>query len=386
MVGCGREVSAARTDCFHLGSRIPTIQSNLGLTNAALGLCLLGTAVGSVISVPVSGWLVTRLGSRQVTTWSTLGFCLALVAPSLAINAGTLFAALTIYGAMAGANDVSINSQAVAVEKGLGTPTMSRFHPMFSIGGMIGAGLGAFAAHANVPPPLQFGTACVLFLIVTLCTSPFLLDANDNFDKPPRRVKLTRIPGVLMTLAIIGFCMFLSEGAIADWTGVYLRQVLFANSGLAAAGYAAFSAGMAIFRLLGDAVTKYLGPVLTVRSGALLAVLGLTLALAARSTALGAAGFRFDGGRVFRHRATGIWRRWTAELRSERSRYRHGERVRLYRFPVWTARHWLSRPAKFSPHSVDTRDRVEPARDITGESGCRGAVASGVMRRKTRAA
>jgi MFS family permease len=119
-------------------SRIPAIQAALGLTNGLLGLCLLGTAVGSVVAVPATGWLVTKFGSKRVTSWSTAGFCLALAAPALAVNATTLFLALTVYGAMAGANDVAINSQAVAVEAALGTPTMSRFHAMFSIGGMLG--------------------------------------------------------------------------------------------------------------------------------------------------------------------------------------------------------------------------------------------------------
>jgi MFS family permease len=276
-------------------SRIPSIQSTLGLTNALLGLCLLGTAIGSLIAVPVTGWLVTRFGSKQVTTWSTVGFCVALVAPSLAINAATLFAALTIYGAMAGANDVSINSQAVAVETALGTPTMSRFHAMFSIGGMIGAILGGLAAAREIVLPVHFGIASLLCLISSTSTAPLLLDAHDHASKRRNWPKPTRIPVALLTLSAIGFCMFLSEGAMADWTAVYLKQVLAAGSGLAAAGYAVFSAGMALFRLLGDAVTKRLGPVLTVRTGALLAGSGLTVALAAASPMWALPGFALTG-------------------------------------------------------------------------------------------
>jgi MFS family permease len=275
-------------------SRIPAIQTSLGLTNAVLGLCFLGTAVGSVIAVPVTGWLVARFGSKRVTTWSTAGFCLALVAPSLAVNAATLFAALAIYGAMAGANDVSINSQAVAVETALGTPTMSRFHAMFSIGGMIGASLGGLLAAHGVLLRVHLGVASALLLIISACTAPFLLDAPDDASKPTG-LSLRRIPRVLVILTIIGFCMFLSEGAMADWTAVYLKQVLAAGSGLAAAGYAVFSAGMAIFRLLGDAVTRRLGPVLTVRAGALLAAFGLTLALVARTPSWALPGFALTG-------------------------------------------------------------------------------------------
>lgn len=276
-------------------SRIPAIKSTLGLTNALFGLCLLGTAVGSVVAVPVTGWLVTRYGSKRVTTWSTVGFCLALIAPSLAINAATLFAALTIYGAMAGANDVSINSQAVALESSLGMPTMSRFHAMFSIGAMIGASLGGLVAAHGVTPRLHLAFASMLLLSISICTAPLLLGTDGNSKAGSHRLSLRRVPGVLLVLTLIGFCMFLSEGAMADWTAVYLKQDLVAGSGMAAAGYAVFSAGMAIFRLLGDAFTKHLGPVLTVRSGALLAAAGLTLALVASSPGWALPGLALTG-------------------------------------------------------------------------------------------
>jgi MFS family permease len=276
-------------------SRIAAIQAALGLTNAHLGLCLLGTAVGSVLAIPLAGWLVTRYGSRQVTAWSTLGFSLALVAPSLAVNAGTLFIALILFGAMAGANDVTINAQAVAIEKAAASPTMSRFHAMFSIGGMIGASLGGLVAARGIAPQLHLTAASALFLVLSLVTAPLLFEAHDNRRESSQVLRPSRIPLVLIMLAAIGFCMFLSEGAIADWTGVYLKQDLSANGGVAAAGYAVFSTGMALFRLLGDAIAARLGPVRTVRAGALMAAAGLTFALTAHSALSALPGFALTG-------------------------------------------------------------------------------------------
>ena len=151
-------------------SRIPAIQSALELSNARLGLCLLGTAVGSMIAVPVTGWLIARFGSKQVTTWSTVGFCLALDGPCFAVNSVTLFTALAIFGAAAGANDVSINSQGVAVESTLATPTMSRFHAMFSIGGMAGASLGGILAAHDVMPRAHLTAASAILLLFSLVT------------------------------------------------------------------------------------------------------------------------------------------------------------------------------------------------------------------------
>jgi MFS family permease len=278
-------------------SRIPAIQSSLGLTNARLGFCLLGTAVGSVIAVPITGWLITRFGSKQITTWSTAGFCLALTGPSLASNSATLFCVLAVFGAMAGANDVSINSQGVAVESALAIPTMSRFHGMFSVGGMVGATLGGlFAAH-GVLPKLHLAVASLLCLLLSIFTAPHLLETG--VEKAKRSTSagfnLKRIPNVLLLLAVIGFCMFLSEGAIADWSAVYLKQVLSAGPGLAAAAYAAFSIGMAAFRLLGDNLTARFGPVATVRGGALLAAAALSFALLAPSPYWALPGFALTG-------------------------------------------------------------------------------------------
>ncbi len=276
-------------------SRIPAVQGSLGLTNAQLGLCLLGTAMGSVVAVPLTGWLVTRYGSKRVTMWSTVGFSLALIMPGLAINAATLFGSLSVFGAMAGANDVSINSQAVSMEAALGEPTMSRFHAMFSVGGMIGASLGGLVAAREVPPSVHLIIASAFFLLIAVFTAPLLLDANDNIGPRSSGLALRRVPPVLLTLTVIGFCMFLSEGAMADWTAVYLKQVLIAGPGVAAAGYAVFSAGMAVFRLFGDAITARLGPVRTVRAGALVAAAGLALALAAQSPGWALPGFALTG-------------------------------------------------------------------------------------------
>src|SRR3954451_22490435 len=77
-------------------SRIPAVQNSLGLSNARLGLCLLGTAIGSVCAIPLAGWSISRFGSKRITAWSTLGFSFALAAPSFATDAQSLFAALLL--------------------------------------------------------------------------------------------------------------------------------------------------------------------------------------------------------------------------------------------------------------------------------------------------
>jgi len=141
---------------------------------------------------------------------------------------------------------------------------------------------GVLAAH-DILPRMHLASAAAMLLLFSLGTAPRLLEAGDSVSKHSEGGTPKRIPAVLVGLTVIGFCMFLSEGAIADWGAVYLKQTLGAAPGLAAAAYAAFSIGMATFRLLGDRLTTLLGPVATVRGGALLAAAALSMALLATS-------------------------------------------------------------------------------------------------------
>ncbi len=276
-------------------SRIPAVQTALRLNNGLLGLTLLSGAVGAVTTIPFAGWLVTRYGSRRVSTISSLAFCMAVVLPSLAIGALTLSAALLIYGAVAAAMDVSMNAHGVEVEKAMRRPTMSRFHGMFSLGGMAGAGIGGVAAARGVPPVLHFVTAAVVCFLAVLIIRPMLLDAHEHAPRVSHRLPLRSIPRVLWALSAIGFCILLSEGAMADWTAVYFKQVLRSGSGTAAAGYAVFSAAMAAFRMLGDLITSRLGPLRTVRAGSLVAACGLLSALCMTMPAFALPGFAAAG-------------------------------------------------------------------------------------------
>jgi MFS family permease len=275
-------------------SRIAGVKSALRLSDGALGIALFGSAIGSVTAIPICGWAASRYGSRRTVQWTAAGFASSLLALAFAPNLPVLFAALFIYGAMAGANDVAINAQAVAVEKRLGVPTMSRFHAMFSLGGIIGASAGGVLAASRVNPTFHFVTVAILILAGVILTRPLMLDTHDRTQSSPR-IALRRPPRALILLSAIGFCIFLAEGAIADWTAVYIKQVLKTGEGMAAAGYAAFSAAMTIFRLAGDTITARLGRAWTIRGGGIVAACGLALVVSADSPVTALAGFAAAG-------------------------------------------------------------------------------------------
>jgi MFS family permease len=275
-------------------ARIASVKGTLHLRDGALGLALLGTAIGSVTAIPVCGTLVTRYGSRRIARWTSVGFSLALIPLTLAWNAWTLFAALLLYGAMAGSNDVAMNSQAVVTERLLGRPTMSRFHAMFSLGGIVGAAAGALIAGRGVKPGVHLAIGAACFVAISLSFSRFMIEGRNKKEKSAR-LPVNRIPLALLVLSAIGFCIFLSEGAIADWTAVYLRQVLGATEGFAPVGYAVFSAAMATFRFLGDAITLRIGRAWTIRLGGAIAASGLLWVVFAHSPYWALVGFAAAG-------------------------------------------------------------------------------------------
>ncbi len=275
-------------------SRIATLKTTLHMSDGALGLALLGTAIGSVTAIPICGALVVRFGAKRAATWTSIGFCLVLALPAFATGTWTLFTALLAYGAMAGANDVAMNAQAVGTEKFLGRPTISKFHAMFSLGGIIGAALGGFIASRGILPLEHLGVGGLVCLVFAIWMSRLTIQ-NPASSGTGGRASLRRIPVALAALSVIGFCIFLSEGAIADWTAVYLKQVLGASDGLAPVGYAVFSAAMALFRFFGDAITVRLGRAWTIRAGALVAACGLAFVVWVHSPYQALAGFAAVG-------------------------------------------------------------------------------------------
>ncbi len=274
-------------------SRIPAVQARLGLRPSQLGLALLGVAAGSIISMPLAGIVMARSGTALVAACSSLAFCIALGFPAMARNAVELGIALGFLGLAAGAMDVSMNAQGVAVEERYGRSLMSSFHALFSIGGMAGAAVGGAIASAGIEPQLHLAGAGAACLVPVALAIPNLIPHDHHAFSGGR--KGMRITARLVALAAMAFCFFLGEGAIADWSGLYLRKEAGAGAGTAALGYAVFSAVMAIGRLSGDALINRYGRFSLMRAGSILAALGLSIALALKTIPAALVGFGLTG-------------------------------------------------------------------------------------------
>jgi MFS family permease len=273
-------------------AHIPLVKEKLAIGHGALGLALLGMAVGALIAMPLSGAFIARLGSAAVTRISTVVFCASLPLPIIAPDLVLLTAALLLFGAGNGVMDVAMNAHGVAVERRLGRPVMSSYHGMFSLGGLAGAGIAALLLPV-MPPLFQALLAAGTALGIAAFALPHLLPADVDIRSDGPAFAL---PGkASLALGALCFLAMTSEGAILDWSALHLEGGLDVGPEYAAIGFAAFSATMAAGRFTGDWMRSHFGAVALVRASAFVAAAGLALTLTVPVPALAVAGFAIVG-------------------------------------------------------------------------------------------
>jgi MFS family permease len=270
--------------------RIPDVKLDLGLSEASLGAALLVPAAGALVSMPLTGALSARFGSRAVTVAMALVFvtvpCLLGLAPSLP----WLVPALFVFGVGYGGLDVAMNAQAVTVERTLGRPVMSSFHAAFSAGALVGSLTGALAAAADVPLFLHLAGTGLVLLAVAAPLLPAML--REERPEPHERGPLFAWPtGRLLPLAVIASVVLMAEGAVADWSAVHLRQELDATPGTAGLAFTGFSLTMVVGRLLGDRLVARWGRVRAVRVSAVIATAGGLIVVLAPSVPVAILGY-----------------------------------------------------------------------------------------------
>ncbi|MCX6217557.1 MFS transporter [Spirosoma sp.] len=268
---------------------VPFAKDRLALNDANLGLLLLLLGGGAMLMMPTSGWLVSRFGSRVVMTGAALVMALSLplllILPSVAAMSVTLF----VFGSSIGAIDVAMNAHGVQVQNLYGKPIMSSLHGLFSVGGLFGSlGLG-FLIKLGLNPVYAIVSIAILIIGIALTqyNHLFSLDTEKQaiatFSAPEKAVEGNRqfgwLNGTVLFLGFMCFVVFLAEGAILDWSAIFLRDIKGVDSELAGAGYAAFSIAMAIMRLVGDKLVARLNGKTVVVTGSLLGAVGLTIAV-----------------------------------------------------------------------------------------------------------
>ena len=272
---------------------IPAVKARLTSGDGQLGLVLLAMAAGAVVALPTAGWLIGLVGSRVLSSAAALALCVAMPLPVLSASLPALVAALALLGACNGLLDVSMNAQAAEVEQRVGRPIMSSFHALFSLGGVAGALLAGAAMALRVGDVAHVGLSAAVGLAAVSLAVPWLVPSGPA--RSPTGLTLARPSGALVALGILALLGLLAEGAMGDWSAVYLRDTVGASSSVAAVGFAAFSLAMAAGRLAGDALVGRLGPRRVVRGSSVVAAGGLAAALLLGQAAIGVAGCALVG-------------------------------------------------------------------------------------------
>ncbi len=261
---------------------VPVLRERLAIGDDVLGLLLLCIGIGSLATMPLSGALSARLGCRRVLVATGILFTCTLLAVTLVDSLWTAVPVILVFGALMGCLDVVINVAAVIVEKGIGRRIMSGMHAFWSLGGFVGAGL--YGVWVGVLGLTAFQSTAIAAGIVLALTVGF---GRNLIPYGGGGGSLIAIPrGIVVFVGITAFIAFLSEGAVMDWSGVYLTVVRGMDLALAGVGFSVFSAAMLTMRFLGDRVVQRIGQRPVAVGGALLTLVGILLIMFAPVDAL----------------------------------------------------------------------------------------------------
>ncbi|SAL82178.1 transport protein [Caballeronia choica] len=273
---------------------VPRIKESLSLSDTSLGIALFAFALGAIVAMPLAGRLAPRFGSGRATALLAVAFVIALPLPAFVPDLVSLCAVLLVLGAANGALDVSMNGHASTIETQWKAPIMSSFHAAWSAGGLLGAATGAMIQKWGVG--VAGGLVLPDAVIGVLVLAAAMLALRDLGPRASAPASGFALPSAgVMKLAALAFLCMMVEGAVADWSAVFLRSALNGEASAAALGYSAFAFSMAACRIVGDVSVRRFGSGTVVGLGGLIAATGLALVLGLPNVVTACVGFALVG-------------------------------------------------------------------------------------------
>ena len=282
-------------------ARIPTIRDDLDLDNGQLGIALGGLAIGMFVGTRLTGRMEREARTGMPMRIVTPMLCLSIIGPGFATDLVTLTISLTVFGILGGLLDVVMNAHAVAVERLYRRPIMSSLHGLWSIGTMAGSAVAAVVARSGVAVEPHFVVAALglaaasAYPLAAVLSHPTELATTAEHHEAAAATRSPVGLATVLLLGLMGFGSFLVEGAVADWSAVFLTDERSAAPASAALGLTVFAGAMAVSRLVGDRLGARLGPVRLGRIGAGTAMVGFGLVLLVPSATVGLVGFGLLG-------------------------------------------------------------------------------------------
>jgi len=256
---------------------IPAIKARLGISEGDLGLAIFFMAFGTLIMITLAPKLINRLGVGKVTSFSLFFFLFSFIIPFSAGQYVWLCFGMFIVGLFSGLTDVAMNALVSEIEKRDNVHIMSANHGFFSLGGFFGAGIGGLFLTKDIQPIQHLLIVILILLLINLvCIRKYYKVASEKLESNTFKFKLMT---PLIILGIIGFFIMATEGAIVDWSALYLEKVSLARLSWLGLGYTLFSVMMAFGRFFGDAISKGLGSKPMILGGIFIASIGFSLIL-----------------------------------------------------------------------------------------------------------
>jgi len=272
-------------------ARMPALKMQTGVNDAELGQAILCLGIGGLCAFPVAGVLQARVGSKRLVGVGTALMLATWPLIGLASVWWQLAAAFFVLGYACGTLEVGGGVQAVMVERALARPAMSGFFALFSAGGLLGALISA--AASDVSPAVQYAALAALFLaLLPFAVRPLLPDTETESSEKGG-LRLPPLP--ILGIALLCLCAFLAEGAISDWGALLMKGAHGATDTMAALAFAAFSATMIVGRLAGDGLRARYEMTALVRVLAVVATVGMAVAVLAPHPLIAIGGFALAG-------------------------------------------------------------------------------------------
>jgi len=274
-------------------AHVPVFKQNLHLNDGSLSKVLLSLVGGAIVTMPLTGHLIARFGSRSVVRMVAIAYAATLAGLAQANSFVLLVVFALLYGAAKGALDVTVNAQAMAVEQHYKRSSMSVLQGCWSLGGLLGAGLTSVLLKHGMPLRWNLSIGSVVLGCAVLAVLPLLVEEERKAQE--KKTKFLFPDALLLRLALIAFFGLFAEGAIGDWAAVYLRSNMRASLSLAAAGFATYAIAMASARFAGDwLIGRFEDRTILVGSGSLIAA-GFGCMLVSHSLVLAVFGLVLTG-------------------------------------------------------------------------------------------
>ena len=264
--------------CFaSWASRIPTIRQQLHLSETQLGLVLFALPCGSILSLPLSGWLIDKIGSKKVVIGALLIYGVVLVSIGAAQSIIALLLCLFVFGLIGNMVNIAVNTQAVGVEALYQRSIMASLHGLWSLAGFTGAAVGTVMMGWSIAPFYHFLIILSVVFVITIPAARFAL--KRDYNRRSGQAIFAWPDKSLVHLGFIAFCSMICEGAMFDWSGIYFEKVVGVEKGLIGAGYTAFMCTMATGRFLADGFVNRFGLKFTLQCSGALTAAGLLIAV-----------------------------------------------------------------------------------------------------------